>query len=240
MGFSGGGSNITKPHTHDSTIVQDGGSLAPNVTQFGLTAGSILYSDGSNIQELAVGSASDALVVNGGATAPEWAAAGGSIWTQLAHTTSLTTVGSYNVLKATFSATIGDYSEIVGIGNVTPGVNSYGWRVNDLAGTAYDYAVATVGFATGADHQGQTSQDSWKFGRYLVGVSAAQLEIHIQRNDNYGDFLTATGSCAGNAGMCSAGGILNADVDTMTSLSICSEAENLPAGELTVYSVTKT
>jgi len=82
MGFSGGGSNVTKPHTHDSTIVQDGGSLAANVTQFGLTAGSILYSDGSNIQELGVGSASDALVVNSLANAPEWAAAGGGTWVQ--------------------------------------------------------------------------------------------------------------------------------------------------------------
>jgi len=80
MGFSGGGSNITKAHTHDSTILQDGGSLAANVTQFGLTAGSILYSDGSNIQELAVGAATEQLAVNGGATAPEWvtAAAAGS------------------------------------------------------------------------------------------------------------------------------------------------------------------
>jgi len=78
MGFSGGGSNITKPHTHDSTIVQDGGSLAANVTQFGLTAGSILYSDGSNIQELGVGSSGDALKVNGAATAPEWGSSAGA------------------------------------------------------------------------------------------------------------------------------------------------------------------
>ena len=81
MGFGGGGSNVTKPHTHDSNIVQDGGSLSANVTQFGLTAGSILYSDGSNIQELAVGSASDTLTVNGAATAPEWAAPGAGAWT---------------------------------------------------------------------------------------------------------------------------------------------------------------
>ena len=75
MGFSGGGSNVTRAHTHDSTILQDGGSLAANVTQFGLTEGSILYSDGSNIQELAVGAATETLTVNTGATAPEWAAA---------------------------------------------------------------------------------------------------------------------------------------------------------------------
>ena len=87
MGFSGGGSNITKPHTHDSTIVQDGGSLAANVTQFGLSAGSILYSDGSNIQELGVGSASDALVVNGAGTAPEWGTGGGTTYAAKVRTT---------------------------------------------------------------------------------------------------------------------------------------------------------
>ena len=70
MGFSGGGSNITKAHTHDSTVVQDGGALAANVTQFGLSSGSILYSDGSNIQELSVGSSSEVLAVSGGT--PAW------------------------------------------------------------------------------------------------------------------------------------------------------------------------
>jgi len=90
MGFGGGGSTITLPHTHDSNIVQDGGSLAANVTQFGLSAGSVLYSDGSNIQELAVGSATDVLTVNGAATAPEWgtAAGGGATLTRTLLTTS--------------------------------------------------------------------------------------------------------------------------------------------------------
>ena len=77
MGFGGGGSNVTLPHTHDSTITQDGGDLAANITSFGLAAGSVLYSDGSNIQELVVGSPSNALQVNGAGTAPEWAAASG-------------------------------------------------------------------------------------------------------------------------------------------------------------------
>jgi hypothetical protein len=70
MGFSGGGSNITKAHTHDSTVVQDGGSLAANVTQFGLSSGSILYSDGSNIQELSVGTGAQVMGVSG--SLPAW------------------------------------------------------------------------------------------------------------------------------------------------------------------------
>jgi len=70
MGFSGGGSNVTRAHTHDSTVVQDGGALAANVTQFGLTSGSILYSDGSNIQELNVGVGAQVLGVSG--SLPAW------------------------------------------------------------------------------------------------------------------------------------------------------------------------
>jgi len=70
MGFSGGGSNVTKAHTHDSTVIQDGGSLAANATQFGLTNGSLLFSDGSNIQELGVGVTAQILGVSGGT--PAW------------------------------------------------------------------------------------------------------------------------------------------------------------------------
>lgn len=78
MGFSGGGSNVTKAHTHSSSIVQDGGALAfNNVTQAGMSEGDITYSDGTALQILGLGSATDTLTVNAGATAPEWAAGGG-------------------------------------------------------------------------------------------------------------------------------------------------------------------
>ena len=75
MGFSGGGSSQTKPHTHDSLIVNDGGTLNfDNVTQASLTAGDITYSDGVHLQRLPIGSTpGDSLVVNGAGTAPEWA-----------------------------------------------------------------------------------------------------------------------------------------------------------------------
>lgn len=67
MAFSGGGSNILKPHTHDSNVLQDGGNLNfQNVTQANMSAGSITYSNGSNLQELAIGTPSQILQVNGG------------------------------------------------------------------------------------------------------------------------------------------------------------------------------
>ena len=77
MGFSGGGSNVLKSHTHDGTVAQDGGSLnMDNVTQGALSAGDVVYSDGVHLQRLAIGAATNVLEVNGGATAPQWAAAG--------------------------------------------------------------------------------------------------------------------------------------------------------------------
>lgn len=78
MGFSGGSANVTKAHTHDGAVVQDGGSLAANATQFGLTNGSLLYSDGSNIQELGVGASGYVLGTAAG-TIPTWEASAASI-----------------------------------------------------------------------------------------------------------------------------------------------------------------
>jgi len=89
MGFSGGGAGVLTNHTHDTAVTNDGGALAANATMFGLSAGSVLFSDGSNIQELGVGSASDVLAVNGAANAPEWTTpAGGGGTTFFAYQTS--------------------------------------------------------------------------------------------------------------------------------------------------------
>lgn len=79
MGFSGSGSSVTRAHTHDSGVINDGGSLNLNgVTQGGvaMTTGAITFSDGAagNMQVLTLGNASDTLAVNAGATAPEWVA----------------------------------------------------------------------------------------------------------------------------------------------------------------------
>ena len=79
MGFSGSGSSATRAHTHDSTIINDGGSLnLDNITQGGaaMTAGAITYSDGpaGHMQVLPIGNAGEALVTNGAGNAPEWAA----------------------------------------------------------------------------------------------------------------------------------------------------------------------
>jgi len=78
MGFSGGGSNILKPHKH-SSAAQDGSPLnMVNVTEGSLNAGDIIFSDGAALQRLAIGTPAQLIAVNAGATAPEYVTAGSS------------------------------------------------------------------------------------------------------------------------------------------------------------------
>ena len=110
MGFSGGGSNVLLPHTHDGRVSQDGGALNfSNITQSQSAAGQVFYSDGVALQQLSIGAPSDELRVNAGATAPEWytPAAASATWTELVNETvsggsaNLTGswLGSYNILS---------------------------------------------------------------------------------------------------------------------------------------------
>ena len=75
MGFSGGGSNILKSHTHDGTVTQDGGALNfNNVTQSQSAAGEVFYSDGVHLQQLAYPAvpAGETLTAVAASSAPSW------------------------------------------------------------------------------------------------------------------------------------------------------------------------
>jgi len=73
MGFGGGGSNATRPHTHSSLIINDGGALQmDNVTQASLTAGDMVYSNGTALQRIPISSDSTVLTISG--SVPTWAA----------------------------------------------------------------------------------------------------------------------------------------------------------------------
>ena len=94
MGFSGGGSNILKNHTHDSAILQDGGNLnMQGVTQGNLSSGSVTYSDGSNLQELTVGTTGNQLTVSAG-NIPEWSSTMTQLSTQESIQSGIFTTGS--------------------------------------------------------------------------------------------------------------------------------------------------
>jgi|TARA_R110002020_G_C16304427_1_gene773336 hypothetical protein len=75
MPFSESSSNLPN-HQHDQTIVQNGGALdMNNVTSGSMAAGSITFDDGTHLQELPIGAATEVLTVAGGV--PTWAAASG-------------------------------------------------------------------------------------------------------------------------------------------------------------------
>ena len=81
MGFGGGGGAGPLPaHVHNAVPLQGGPLDFANDTIASLNAGSTTFSDGAALQELVIGNAGDAMVVNGGGTAPEWGtvAGGGS------------------------------------------------------------------------------------------------------------------------------------------------------------------
>lgn len=76
MSFGGGGGGGISPHVHNNVPLQGGPLDFANDTIASLTAGSTTFSDGAALQELLIGTPSQALVVNSLGTAPEWAAAG--------------------------------------------------------------------------------------------------------------------------------------------------------------------
>jgi len=104
MGFSGGGSNVLLPHTHDGTVSQDGGPLDfNNITQSQSASGQIFYSDGAHLQQLSPGAPNDELRVSAG-NLPEWhtPAAAGSTWDIIYN--SGVTGGAGPINTGTFSA----------------------------------------------------------------------------------------------------------------------------------------
>jgi hypothetical protein len=121
MGFSGGGSNVLKPHKH-SSAVQDGSPLdMNNVTEATLTAGDIVYSDGVALQRLAIGSTADALVVSAGV--PTWGAATSNPLIKVSKTFADIAGGSINIYTLPVDAALVNvYTDITSVFNISTGV----------------------------------------------------------------------------------------------------------------------
>jgi hypothetical protein len=94
MGFGGGGSAGMTAHVHNNVPLQGGPLDFANDTIASLNAGSTTFSDGAALQELVIGNAGDTMVVNAGATAPEWGASSTTITTQVISPTNNQTTTS--------------------------------------------------------------------------------------------------------------------------------------------------
>ena len=185
MGFSGGGSNILKPHTHDSTILQDGGNLDfDNVTQSDMSAGSVTYSNGVHLQELSIGSPAAQLVVNGAGTAPEWATEHEEGKLQLIeHYEEAAATGTSHTF--TFDANlVDDYGKIILIASYFNLGGQLYVTINNQTGAVYNQGGNTsAGGASGTIESTGANQLSINHDTSTGDTKTAELEIYGNGDD---------------------------------------------------------
>ena len=221
MGFSGGGSNVLLPHTHDGTVSQDGGPLNfNNITQSQSAAGEVFYSDGAHLQQLAYPGvpAGETLTAAALSTAPSWVAAPAStaVWTELVNEKVVgasanideSWVGTYNVLKIffygapsaanktgiTFNSDNGtNYTAQDFDGNVFSGERSA--YLNDLTTGDFSYSVMDV--YNIADKEKQTHVNTTILN---TGTSAIYKYEAWQAWENTADLINSVQVTEKNAG----------------------------------------
>jgi len=240
MGFSGGGAGVLTNHTHDSGIPTDGGALAANATQFGLTNGSMLYSDGTNIQEIGVGASGEILGTASG-TIPTWesAATATSAWEQVFSDT----IGSNsNVITNTFTAIpqndyamfclniqcgISDDADILMQFHDSSGVITSGYSTSGIG--------VTSGSASYVDEQNVDSAHLNKFVGHKCYIVTAFITIGNSNltdgeNKRFSWWSTFSSGGGANAGFSTQGGFC--DKDSVTSLDGITLYANAVSGSL--------
>ena len=144
----------TVAHKHSATGgSSDGGKLAVGGlggdTSFDLSNGSIMYSNGTSLEELTIGGAGTSLTVSGGI--PAWAAAASSSYVLV----DSQTLGSDNqTLESTFSAiNQSDISRLVCVLNGQGTVGGTTIRINGITTNTYNYdAWMVYGGSTGTSN----------------------------------------------------------------------------------------
>ena len=128
-----------------------GGKLNPAFVQ-----GDIMYASGTDtIARLAKGSAAEVLTMNSGATAPEWAAAGGG---GLVFLSSVTLAGAANYdFESLITSTYDSYLFVINGAHIS-GANSFGAQVSTNNGSAYKGSSGDYHFyALGGDSSSASS-----------------------------------------------------------------------------------
>ena len=252
MGFSGGGSNILKPHTHDGSIAQDGGALnMDGITQGSLTAGDVVYSDGSNLQRLPIGAASDELRVNAGATAPEWyTPAGGSSPYVLVDSTTLGAAASE--INTSFSSiSCDDISELmcVFVGGLTS--SSYvQMQINGITSNYYTFGVhSNNGISPNiVINTGSTSAWTLCSNNAGGGTAGGTSTFHIRGGTSTADPTSSSNASYSGYGSDMPpnacwflGGSQNSTVNSFDRVRVFANSGNLTTGsKLTIYRINST
>ena len=190
MGFSGGGSNILKPHTHDSNILQDGGNLDfKNITQSDMSASSMTYSDGSHLQDLAIGSDGAHLGIVAGV--PAWTASGKLIlletWTASGDATTKTFTDNRNLKD--------DYQELIIFVNGQVGTSAQDFTLAMNADTTGYDSNTIQAIASGVTNANKAAASNWVIGSSTLLNIANRMyeaEIHITWNPSDQEFQVSS------------------------------------------------
>lgn len=195
MGFSGGGSNVLKPHTHDSNIVQDGGALDfDNITQSSMGAGSITYSDSNHLQELTIGSSGNELRVNTAGTALEYFDTSAQGRWELLDQHAVGNASTETTYTKTFSPVLdmmdgGDYNALycIGKGRATGQINLK-CKINALTEWTTNYNQNAAGTLTGVNQA--LAPDGWNVVPTAIMAPAGVYPF------NFGFYITASYAAA--------------------------------------------
>jgi len=132
MGFSGGGSNILKSHTHNGLTALDGGALNFNdITQSQSSAGMVFYSDGTHLQQLAYpGSpAGETLTAAALSTSPTWASGGGGGTHTFLGSDRVTTARDYMTISISPTVSGSDIGKITACWTYQAVTDPSNWRI---------------------------------------------------------------------------------------------------------------
>jgi len=212
MGFSGGGTNILKSHSHDGTVVQDGGPLDfNNITQSQSAAGEVFYSDGAHLQQLAYPGvpAGETLTAVAASSAPSWVAAAAT--TPAYELISTTTLGgAANDITLSFAAISGSaVSKFVYVfnGGISAAAVELAIRLN--GSSAAQYNMQRLKMTGGAGAFSQWSNET-HFKPYSTQTSGARvfglMDIQVDQTSQTPNilmsstFVGASGQevCSGN------------------------------------------
>jgi hypothetical protein len=252
MGFSGGGSNVLLPHTHDGTVSQDGGPLDfNNITQSQSAAGEVFYSDGAHLQQLAYPGvpAGETLTAVAASSAPSWAAAAPASSTY-ALVASSTLGAAATEIDITFaSIDCDDISELMCV--FVGGMDSSSYvqmQINSLTTSYYTFGTHSNNGSSINIYTANTS--AWTLcsnnagGDWKAGTSTFHLR---------GGTSTASPTSSSNASYSGQGsdmlpnacwflgGSQNSTVNSFDQVRVFANSGNLTAGsKLTIYRINST
>jgi hypothetical protein len=221
MGFSGGGSNVLLPHTHDGTVSQDGGPLNfNNITQSQSAAGEVFYSDGVHLQQLAYPGvpAGETLTAAAASVAPSWVAspAASAAYEEISSSTLGVNANSISLSFAAVNA-----SDVAGFALFFNGsVNATGTElaVRLEGNSSANYSMQRLDMTGGTGtFSSWTNETHWKPYRATVGSGRVFGQMYIQADQSsQTPNILMTSTFVGSSGQCVYSGNLNI---TSTSLS---------------------